>query len=264
MRQYSVIEEDKVKRIDITDKGTIEEVFLDESRKEEIINSFLPFIKYTALRLSYCLPPQLSVEDLMSAGIAGLLESLDRYREELGTLEAFVKQRIRGAMIDELRANSNFSRGLRDKLSAIRDVQKSLERSLGRMPEAEEIAEGLHITIDEYYRILSEITCSITLRLDDFTDARYDDELNLHESIPDRNIKTPEALYEEKRLKEMIASVIERLPEKERLVLSLYYWDELTMKEIARVLGITEGRVSQLHNQAVTRLKGYIMEMDNG
>ncbi|MFN3740040.1 MAG: FliA/WhiG family RNA polymerase sigma factor [Thermodesulfovibrionales bacterium] len=254
-----------MKRLDITDdRDMIEGVLLDEARKEEIINSLLPFIKYTALRLSYCLPPQLSVEDLISAGIAGLLESLNRYREELGSLEAFVKQRIRDAMIDELRANSNFSRGLRDKLSAIRNVQKELEGSLGRMPEAEEIAEGLNITIDEYYRILNEMACSITLRLDDFTDARYDDELNLHESIPDRNIKTPERLYEEKRLKEMIASFIERLPEKEKLVLSLYYWDELTMKEIARVLGITEGRVSQLHNQAITRFKAYLIEIENG
>ncbi|MCX7792864.1 MAG: FliA/WhiG family RNA polymerase sigma factor [Thermodesulfovibrionales bacterium] len=251
-----------MKRIDILleEKERTEKTNLEESRREEIIRSFLPFIKYTALRLSWRLPPQLTTEDLMSAGIAGLLESLDRYREELGNLDSFVKQRIRGAMIDELRANSQLSRSLREKLCAIRDMHRELEIKLGRAPEAEEIAEGLNISIEQYYSILSETAKSHTLRMDEYIDHRYDDELSLHESIPDRNMKTPETLFEEKRLKERIASLINKLPEKERLVLSLYYWDELTMKEIASILGITEGRVSQLHNQAIMRLRSSFME----
>lgn len=262
-RALSAQVEDRMKRTEVLEEKA-EKTFLDEPRREEIVKSFLPFIKYTALRLSWRLPPQLSVEDLMSAGIAGLLESLDRYKEELGSLEAFVKHRIRGAMIDELRASSPISRSLREKLSAIRDIHRELEARLGRMPEAEEIAEGLNISIEEYYSILSEMATSVTLRLDDFIDTRYDDELSLYESIPDRNTKTPETLYEEKRLEEKIASVLNKLPEKERLVLSLYYWDELTMKEIASVLGITEGRVSQLHNQAIMRLRSSLKEEHNG
>jgi RNA polymerase sigma factor for flagellar operon FliA len=239
-----------MKRLEVSiDRG------LDESTKEEIIKSLLPYIKYTAQRLSWNLPPQLTVDDLISAGIAGLLEALDRYREELGEIEAFVRMRIKGAMIDELRANSTFTRGLRDKLANIRETEKRLEVKLGRLPEAEEIAEDLHIPIEEYYQILSDIASSILLRFEDFSDSRYDDDLSLQESIPDGSAKTPDTIYEEKKLRERIASVIEKLPEKERLVISLYYWDELTMKEIAKVLGITEGRVSQLHAQAIVRLR---------
>lgn len=254
-----------MERIDLLEKKEVAEVSsMEQSRREEIIRSFLPFIKYTALRLSWKLPPQLSVEDLMSAGIVGLLESLDRYREELGTVDAFVKQRIRGAMIDEIRAHSQLSRPLREKLAAIRNIHRELEARLGRMPEAEEVAEELNMSMDQYYSILSELASTVTIRIDEFSDPRYDDELSLYESIPDRNIKTPETLYEEKRQREKIASLIDRLPEKERLVLSLYYWDELTMKEIASALGITEGRVSQLHNQAIIRLRTFLQEGDNG
>lgn len=237
---------------------------VDESRREELINTFLPFIKYTAARLSWKLPPQLTQDDLISAGITGLLESIDRYKEELGSLEAFVKQRIKGAMIDELRANSTFSRSLREKLSNIREIHRELEVKLGRTPEAEEIAEGLNISINEYYQILNQVASSVTLRLEDFTDSRYEDDLSLLDSIADRTSKTPDVLYEEKRLSERIAAIIDTFPKNERLVLSLYYWDELTMKEIAKVMDLTEGRVSQIHNQAITRLKALLMEENNG
>ncbi len=229
---------------------------------EEVIRSFLPYIKYTALRLSWRLPPQLTIDDLISAGITGLLESLERYKEELGKLESFVKQRIKGAMIDEIRSNMTFSRSLRNKLTALRGAHRDLKAKLGRMPEAEELAEALNISLDEYFKLLSELSSSITMRFEDFSDSRYDDELSLQDSIPDRNFKTPDLLYEEKRLKERIASIIERLPERERLVISLYYWDELTMKEIAKVLGLTEGRVSQIHSQAITRLRALMEDED--
>jgi RNA polymerase sigma factor for flagellar operon FliA len=229
---------------------------LGEEEKEKIIRDFLPFIKYTAYRLAWRLPPQLSVEDLISAGIVGLLEALQRYKEGVARLSTFVESRIRGAMLDELRSQSWIPKSMKEKISAVKKAYLELESKLGRPPEAEEVAKKLGISVDEYYKILQSANMEVVLNFESFKEKNRNEEgMDLLEYICDPDAKTPLSVLEESQIKEAIAKVIEELPEKEKLVLSLYYWEEMTMKEIGKVLNITESRVSQLHNQALLRLK---------
>jgi len=233
-------------------------VVSDEDR-ERIIKEFLPFIKYTALRLSWRLPPHLTTDDLISVGVMGLLDALNRYREEEARLNTFVEHRIRGAMLDELRSHDSIPRSMKNKINSIKKAYLEVEKKLGRPPEAEEVAETLEITLDEYYGILQNARNGVTLRLDDFGERIHDEDgMDVTECIPDPDARTPLDIYEENDKRRMLAQLISELPEKEKLILSLYYWDEMTMKEIGRVLKLTEGRVCQLHAQALMRLKAKI------
>jgi RNA polymerase sigma factor for flagellar operon FliA len=230
-----------------------------EAEKEKIINDSLPFIKYTAYRLAHRLPPQLSVNDLISVGIVGLLDALQRYTEGRVKLNTFVEYRIKGAMLDELRSHDWVPRSLKTKIGQIKKAHRELEQSLGRVPTEEEIAERLGITLDEYYRTVQNASNAVVFSFEDFRDRMYEEsDMDVTECITDPSTKTPLELLEESSSREALAHLIERLPEKEKLILSLYYWEELTMKEIGKVLHLTEGRVCQLHNQALIRLKAQI------
>ncbi len=234
-------------------------VEMSEAEKEKIINDSLPFIKYTAYRLAHRLPPQLAVNDLISVGIVGLLDALQRYTEGRVKLNTFVEYRIKGAMLDELRSHDWVPRSLKTKIGQIRKTHRELEQDLGRMPREEEIAERLEITLDEYFRTVQSASNAVVFSFEDFRDKMYEEsDMDVMECIPDPDAKNPLELLEESSSKEALAQLIERLPEKEKLILSLYYWDEMTMKEIGKVLHLTEGRVCQLHNQALIRLKAQI------
>jgi len=229
---------------------------LSELEKERITKDFLPFIKYTAYRLSWRLPPELAVEDLVSVGIIGLLEALGRYREEEGKLTTFVEYRIKGAMLDELRNHSNVPKSVKKKADTIKRAFRDLERELGRVPEDEEVAESLSLSLDDYYEILRRAHGPITLRFQDFAERTHDEDgIDITECLADPNAKSPLEVLEVNSRNRELARLIDKLPEKERLVLSLYYWEELTMKEIGRVMSLSEGRVCQLHSQAVIKLK---------
>jgi RNA polymerase sigma factor for flagellar operon FliA len=229
---------------------------LTDDEKERIINDSLPFIKYTAYRLARRLPPQMDVEDLISVGIMGLLDALQRFEEGRVKINTFVEHRIRGAMLDELRSQDWVPRSVKKKVEAIRKGHQKLQGELGRPPEDEEVAESIGISLDDYYRTLQDAHNAVCFSFEDFQERLFgDEEGDVLSCIPDRSGKGQLELMEENAVVEDLAQRIETLPEKEKLVLSLYYWDELTMKEIGKVLGLTEGRVCQLHAQAVLRLK---------
>jgi RNA polymerase sigma factor for flagellar operon FliA len=232
---------------------------MSEQEKEKVINDCLPFIKYTAYRLSHRLPPQLTVQDLISVGIMGLLDALRRYTEGRVKLNTFVEYRIKGAMLDELRSQDWVPRSLKTKIGQIKKAHRDLEQDLGRMPSEEEIAEKLSITLDEYYRTTQSASNSVVYSFEDFRDRMSEDgDMDVAECIPDRETKSPLEQLEESSAKEALAQFIAQLPEKEKLLLSLYYWEELTMKEIGRIMHLTEGRVCQLHSQALVRLKSHM------
>ena len=233
---------------------------MTEAEKEAIINDSLPFIKYTAYRLAKRLPPQLSVEDLISVGVAGLLDALQRYVEGRVKLSTFVEYRIKGAMLDELRAQDWMPRSVKDKIVQVRKAHAKLLQELGRMPEDEEVAASLGLSLDDYYKIIQNADSAIVFRFEDFSGQSEESDLDVAECIPDTNARTPLQLFEDNATRDLLARSIAGLPEKEKLVLSLYYYDELTMKEVGKVMSITEGRVCQLHNQAVLRLKAQIQE----
>jgi RNA polymerase sigma factor for flagellar operon FliA len=226
---------------------------LTEEDKEKIIRDFLPFVKYTASRLSWRLPPQLTIDDLISTGLMGLLDALEKFDGRV-KLKTYAEFRIKGSMLDELRAMDWVPRSTKKRISEIRNAHSRLERELGREPDDEEVAELLEIGLDEYYGTLQDANGAVSLRFEDF-EEHSGEGLNILDCIADEREKSPLALLEESNQKKVLARFIAQLPEKEKLLLSLYYWDELTMKEIGKVMKLTEGRVCQLHTQALIRLK---------
>jgi RNA polymerase sigma factor for flagellar operon FliA len=229
---------------------------MGEQEKERIINDSLPFIKYTAYRLAQRIPPPLSVSDLISVGITGLLDALQRYTEGRVKLNTFVEYRIKGAILDELRTHDWVPRSIKTKIGLIRKAHRELEKDLGRMPNGEEIAERLSFSLDEYYRTIQNASNAVVFSFEDFRDRMHaESDVDVTECIPDPDMKTPLELLEQHSALEELAGAIEQLPDRERLILSLYYWEELTLKEIGKILNLTEGRICQLHNQALVRLK---------
>lgn len=227
-----------------------------EADKERIIKEFLPFVKYTASRLAWRIPPQLTIDDLISTGLMGLLDALEKFDGRV-KLKTYAEFRIKGAMLDELRAMDWVPRSTKKKITDLRNAHGQLEKELGRSPEDEEVAALLEVNLDEYYGTLQDANGAVSLRFEDFEDNSSEG-LDILECIPDKRAKTPLALFEDDEQKKVLARYIAELPEKEKLLLSLYYWDELTMKEIGKIMNITEGRVCQLHTQALIRLKAKV------
>jgi RNA polymerase sigma factor for flagellar operon FliA len=221
--------------------------------KEEIIKSFLPYIKYTASRLSWRLPPSLSEDDLISAGITGLLDALERYDASISKMSTYVEYRIKGAMLDLIDSSQFLPKHLNRKIYEIKKVIEELEKTLNRTPEDFEIAESAGMTLDEYYEIINESNKSKWLSFEMID--KNGEETTVLNFVPDKEEYEPDKVYEKKELIDVLSEAIENLSEKEKLVLNLYYYEELTMKEISKVLGVTEGRVCQLHNQALIKIK---------
>ncbi len=235
---------------------------LSEQEKEKIINDAMPFIKYTAYRLAHRLPPQLSVQDLISVGVIGLLDSLQRYTEGRVKIKTFTEYRIKGAMLDELRSQDWIPRSLKDKIGQIKRAHRELEKECGGPPEVEEVARRLGLSLDEYYRIVQSASNAVVFSFEDFRDRGQEEgDMDVTECIPDAAMKTPLELLEENSVREALAQRIERLPEKEKLILSLYYWEELTLKEIGRVVSLSEGRVCQILNQSMITLRSQMAEL---
>lgn len=229
---------------------------IKEETKEKIIKEFLPYIKYTAYRLSWKLPPHVTVDDLISVGLMGLMDALQRFEPGKVKLKTYAELRIKGAMIDELRATAWIPRSMRKKIDVINSAREKLEKQHGRMPDDTEVAKLLKMPLDEYYRILQYAVSSSPIRIEDFKTNKYNDsELNFAECIADPSSKSPLETLEEKDVQEKLAEIIDDLPGKEKLVLSLYYYEELTMQEIGKALNITESRVCQIHSQALVKLK---------
>ena len=229
---------------------------LEAEVSEQVVLDFLPFIRYTARRLSWRLPPAISEEDLVSVGVVGLLDALRRFRAGTVKLKTFAEHRIKGAMLDELRTADMLPRGARDRVNAMKSAHGMLERKLGRLPEDPEVAEALGVPLDEYHKTLRESGAALQIRFEDFGPRKDEDGFgDLLQNLPDMEGKDPLSLAERREIREQLTKVIAELPEKEQLVLSLYYRDELTMKEIGKAIGLTEGRVCQIHGQALLRCK---------
>ncbi|MEW6184285.1 MAG: FliA/WhiG family RNA polymerase sigma factor [Thermodesulfobacteriota bacterium] len=233
-------------------------VKMSSQDKEKIIREFLPVVRYTAYRLSWRLPPQISVDDLISVGLNGLFDAMERFEQGKVKLKTYAQHRIKGAMLDELRAMEWIPRSKKKKINTLKDAHSRLEKELKRHPEDEEVAEVLGLSLDQYYQLLEESKGGITLKFEDYDSTAEGHSINLMDNIEDPNEKNPLNILLELDQKKAVARLIEELPEKEKMVLSLYYWEELTMKEVGAVMDLTESRVCQLHNQALIRLKAKI------
>jgi len=233
--------------------------------REEIINQYAPLVKIIASQLAIKLPPHIDVNDLISVGITGLLEAIERIDPSRGVrLESYLSLRIRGAMLDELRRRDWVPRSIRQKVKQLEEEYSKVEARLGRAPTEEEMAESFGMELDAYQRFLQEASGATILSFEDLGFSKNGEERDILECIADPNAYNPFNQVNFLEVRDILAQAIDELPEKERLVLSLYYYEELNLKEIGKILGVTESRVCQLHSQALLRLKGKLRKRLKG
>ena len=229
----------------------------DKGLRDRLILTYAPLVKYVAGRLGSGLPAHVDEGDLVSYGLLGLISAIERYDPERDIkFETYAMARIKGAIIDELRALDWVPRSVRSRAREIERAIAELEARMGRAPTDEEIARKIGISVDELEESLTDISRSSIAALDELWSATGEgDQVSLLDTIEDTTGPRPAEALDETELREALADAIARLPEREKLVVTLYYYEELTLREIGEVLGVTESRVSQLHTKAVLRLK---------
>jgi RNA polymerase sigma factor for flagellar operon FliA len=232
----------------------------DKALRDRLILTYAPLVKYVAGRLGSGLPAHVDEGDLASYGLLGLISAIDRYDPDRDIkFETYAIARIRGAIIDELRALDWVPRSVRSRARQIERAIGELEAKLGRAPTDEEIAAKVGITVEELEESLTDIARSSIAALDELWSVSNEgDQVSLLDTIEDPGSVRPADALDETEVREALADAISRLPEREKLVVTLYYYEELTLREIGEVLGVTESRVSQLHTKAVLRLKSRI------
>ena len=230
----------------------------DERARERLVLAYAPLVKYVAGRMASGLPSHVEEADLISYGLLGLISAIERFEPERQIkFETFAITRIKGSIIDELRSLDWVPRSVRSRAREIERANAKLENELQRAPTDQEIADRLELSIDEFQDSLTRISNSSVVALDELwtvSDASGD-QVSLLDTIKDPHAADPARELDVTELKDRLADAIARLPEREKLVVALYYYENLTLREIGEVLGVTESRVSQLHTKAVLRLK---------
>ena len=227
--------------------------------REQLIVGYSPLVKYVAGRVAIGLPPNVEFDDLVSYGIFGLMDAIDKFDLERGIkFETYAIARIRGAIMDGLRNNDWVPRSVRQKAKDLEKVCNDLEHRLGRYATDQEISASLQVSLEEFYRMLNEVSCTTLSSLDEMwlTKKPEDDNVRVLDLIENEDSSDPEQLVEISELKAALAKAIDGLSEREKYVISLYYYEGLTLKEIGETLSISESRVSQIHTKAIFRLQG--------
>ena len=225
--------------------------------REQLVQRFVPLVKRIAYHLMARLPPSVQFDDLVQNGMLGLLDAIDRFQEGFGAqFETYATQRIRGAMLDGLRENDWLPRNLRRELRRIETAINQLEHEHGRVPSEKELAETLGMSLADYQKTLQDARGHQLVYFDDL--AGEGDEGFLERHFTD-NAADPAAILEDKSVKASLITAIGELPEREKLMMALYYEQDLNLREIGEVMGVTESRVCQLHTQAIARLRSQIV-----
>src|ERR687893_421551 len=226
--------------------------------REQLVLAFSPLVKYVAGRMSTGLPAHVEEADLISYGLLGLISAIERFDPEREIkFETFAITRIKGSIIDELRSLDWVPRSVRTKAREIERMNAKLEHQLHRAPTDQEMASALEVSVDEFQESLVRISNSSVVALDELwtVSDSSGDQVSLLDTIQDPGAVDPALEMDTTEMKDRLADAIARLPEREKLVVALYYYENLTLREIGEVLGVTESRVSQLHTKAVLRLK---------
>ncbi len=240
---------------------------VDPAWQERMVLQYAPLIRYIASRLALRLPSHISQEDLISSGIIGLIDAIQKYDLSKNiNFKTYAEFRIKGAMLDELRSLDWIPRSVRKKSHLIENAYAQLQKSMGRPAEAEEVAELLGLKLADFYQLLDETKAVSVVALEN-RDRKVASSLDLPEILHDENLRDSLQAVHLSELREVVVQAIEALPDKEKLLISLYYYEELTMKEIGQIMGYTESRISQLHSQAMCRLRyklrQYSRELEN-
>ncbi len=229
---------------------------LTPEQKDKLIMEYAPLIKFIAQKIAIRLPSNIELDDLISSGVIGLMDAIEKYDPSRDNkFKTYAEFRIRGSILDELRAQDWVPRSVRDKAKLLDRTLIQLEAELGRNASDEEIASKLNISLEEFYDLVNQVKPVSVLSIDEQATFSNVDKQSILNLLDTCKINNPLNQLNIKSVKEVVTNAIEELPERQRLVLSLYYYEDLNLKEIGRILRVTESRVSQLHAQAISRLR---------
>jgi RNA polymerase sigma factor for flagellar operon FliA len=230
----------------------------DQLVRDYFVIKYAPLVKYVAGKVSMGMPQNIEFDDLVSYGVFGLIDAISKFDPARGIkFKTYAMTRIRGAIFDELRSIDWIPRSIRQKAKQVEQVISELENKLGRTVEDDEIAKEMGISNDELQSLLNKLSGTSMLSLNDIWYLGDDsDELSILETLEAPQNMNPDVLIEKEEIRDHIIDAIKKLPDKEKKVIVLYYYEDLTLKEIGEVLEVTESRVSQLHTKAIMRLRG--------
>ncbi len=230
----------------------------DKAVKDTLIVQYIYLVKYAVGRIKMTLPNGISMEDIAGYGVEGLINAVERFSVDKNTkFETYALIRIRGTILDRIRSEDFLPRSVRTKLKKIKQAQEDLKQTLGRMPTTREVAEALDMEVDKVIQLMSE---DVTVSSIYDKQGSSDDSLEVIDTIRDEQGQTPYEAAEEKNVKQELENALKRLPERERNIMVLYYQENMTLKEIGQMLGMSESRVCQLHAQSIVKLKNILNE----
>ncbi len=230
----------------------------NKNARDTLIVQYIYLIRYVVGRVKVTLPSTISIEDIAGYGVEGLINAIERYSPKKNTrFETYALIRIRGAILDKIRAQDFLPRSIRKKIKDIKNAQEHLKQELGRIPTTSEVAKYLDMDPDKVTQILSE-DATMTSIYD--KKGSTDDSMEIIDTIEDTNKLNPQEQAEEKNVKQELERALQRLPERERIIMVLYYQENMTLKEIGETISMSESRVCQLHAQAIMKLKNILSE----
>ncbi|WP_263165286.1 RNA polymerase sigma factor WhiG [Streptomyces sp. SCSIO ZS0520] len=230
----------------------------DGRLREQLILHYSPLVKYVAGRVSVGLPSNVEQADFVSSGVFGLIDAIEKFDLDRSIkFETYAITRIRGAMIDELRALDWIPRSVRQKARNVERAYATLEAQLRRTPSESEVAEEMDVTLDELHAVFSQLSLANVVALEELLNvgAEGGGRLSLMDTLEDTTADNPVEVAEDRELRQLLARAINTLPEREKTVVTLYYYEGLTLADIGTVLGVTESRVSQIHSKSVLQLR---------
>jgi RNA polymerase sigma factor for flagellar operon FliA len=230
-----------------------------------LVEKYLPLVASVMGRLAMTLPDHVDQDDLYSVGLIGLLQAMRNYDPTCGnSFETYARVRVRGAMLDELRRMDWVPRTIHEKARKIKDVMAQLEQKLGRTPTEAQMAKALGLSSDEYSELLNEVRPAAFICLDAVNSSEEGDTGALYEVIADTSEESPMDKVSQRELKQVVFERLKDLPEMQRKVLALYYVEDMHLREIAEVFGLTESRICQIHSQAILAIRSYMQRYESG
>lgn len=231
--------------------------------EEDLVREYLPLVKTVVGKLAMTLPAHVCQEDLYSAGLVGLLNAIRNYDpNNAASFESYARLRIRGAIIDELRSLDWVPRSVHAKARKVRTAIEKVSQSLGRIPSEKEVAKEMGLKLDDYRNLLDEVKPTTFISINATAGTAEESQTTIGEVIPDERTKGPDDAANKQELVDLIHAQLDELPEAQRKVLALYYFEDMRLREIAEVFGVTESRICQIHSQAILAIRNYVRKHD--
>jgi RNA polymerase sigma factor FliA len=235
---------------------------IDGKLRDQLVMDYAALVRFVAQRIAARLPANVDLDDLISAGVIGLMDAIEKYDPSRDNkFKTYAEFRVRGAILDELRSQDWVPRTVREKAKKIDRAHVELEQRYGRTVRDDEVSKALGLDIDEYHEMVTKVRSANLLSIDELSGGAPGDRKSLLECLENLNSRNPFVHIKSQGVKDLLVKHIDDLPEKQKLVLSLYYYEDLNLREIGRVLEVTESRVSQLHTQGVERLRELILDL---